>query len=197
VRAEELTQAAIHLGVGHAELLAYPDGRLPDQSLDDLAGHVRRLAQAVGADTLLVFDLGGITGHPDHQRATDAALAAADSGYSVLAWALPESVAHALNAEFGTGFVGRAAHDVDIVVPVDRRRQLNAIRGHASQSTGNPVLWRRLELQGDVEWLRWIETDSTTGQLALAARRSTGMPHPSTRTGRNAWGEPQPEPGRC
>ena len=27
---------------------------------------------------------------------------------------------------------------------------------HASQSTDNPVLWRRLERQGDTEWLVWL-----------------------------------------
>ncbi|HLF41539.1 MAG TPA: PIG-L family deacetylase, partial [Acidimicrobiia bacterium] len=80
VRVAELTEAATHLGVTRTEVLAYPDGRLGDQPLDELAGHVRRLAEATDADTLLVFDLGGITGHPDHQRATEAALAAAAGG---------------------------------------------------------------------------------------------------------------------
>jgi LmbE family N-acetylglucosaminyl deacetylase len=160
VRVDELTQAAAHLGVGRAELLAYPDGRLADQPLGELAQHVRRLADDVGADTLVVFDLGGITGHPDHQAATDAALAAAvDGRYSVLAWTLPDAVAQALNAEFGTAFVGRDDHNVDLVLPVERRRQLGAIHRHASQSTDNPVLWRRLHLQGDVEWLRWLRVD--------------------------------------
>ncbi|MGH8992542.1 MAG: PIG-L family deacetylase, partial [Acidimicrobiia bacterium] len=132
VRVDELTRAAAHLGVGRAELLTYPDAGLADQPLDELARHVRSLADDVGADTLVVFDLGGITGHPDHQRATDAALAAAlDSRYSVLAWTLPDTVAHALNAEFGTAFVGRADHNVDLILPVDRRRQLGAIHHHA------------------------------------------------------------------
>ncbi|MGH8990417.1 MAG: hypothetical protein ACRDZ7_02690, partial [Acidimicrobiia bacterium] len=70
-----------------------------------------------------------------------------------------DTVAHALNAEFGTAFVGRADHNVDLILPVDRRRQLGAIHHHASQSTDNPVLWRRLHLQGDVEWMRWLRVD--------------------------------------
>jgi len=53
VRVDELSQAAAHLGVGRAELLAYPDGRLADQPLGELAQHVRRLADDVGADTLV------------------------------------------------------------------------------------------------------------------------------------------------
>lgn len=157
VRVEELSAAAAILGVGRVELLAYPDGTLADQPLDELAGRVRRLARDVDADGLLVFDDGGITGHPDHQRATDAALDAADGeDLPVLAWSVPDTVADTLNREFGTAFVGRAEDAVDVVLRVDRRRQLDAIRCHASQSTDNPVLWRRLELEGDTESLRWL-----------------------------------------
>jgi LmbE family N-acetylglucosaminyl deacetylase len=55
----------------------------------------------------------------------------------------------------------RPASDVDIVLSVDRHRHLAAIHCHASQSVDNPVLWRRLELQGDAEWLVWLQTDRT------------------------------------
>jgi LmbE family N-acetylglucosaminyl deacetylase len=161
VRSRELAAAAAALDVRRTELLTYADGRLGGEPLEELAGHVHRLAGTVGADTLLVFDLGGITGHPDHQRATEAALAAAaENGYAVLAWALPTDVGRALNAEFETAFVGRADAEIDIVLPVDRNRQLAAISHHTSQSTDNPVLWRRLELQGDVERLRWLQPET-------------------------------------
>ncbi len=171
LRVAELADAASHLGVKSTELLAYRDGKLSDHSIDELAGHVRRLADAAGADTLLVFDVGGITGHPDHQRATEAALAAADGRLSVLAWTVPDTVAEALNAEFGTSFVGRSASDVDIALPVDRRRQRASIRCHASQSIDNPVLWRRLELQGNTEWLVWLRNGDSTGEGHHAAAR--------------------------
>ena len=181
VRARELSSAAAHLGVERAELLTYPDGGLNDQPLEELAGHVRRLVEAVGADTLLVFDPGGITGHPDHRRATEAALAVANADLPVLSWVVPERVAQALNAEFGTGFVGRADPDVDIVVAVDRHRQLAAIRCHASQSTDNPVLWRRLELQGDLESLRWLRVSPhrQPGSTPSSAGRITSVVPPS------------------
>ena len=172
VREAELSAAAAHLGVGRTELLAYPDGGLTDQPLDELAGHVRRLADATGADTLLVFDLGGITGHPDHQRATEAALAAAAGGrFSILAWAVPDTVAQALNAEFDTSFVGRSPSSVDIALEVNRHRQLASIHCHASQSLDNPVLWRRLELQGNTEWLVWLQTTRTQGRQHAAPQR--------------------------
>jgi LmbE family N-acetylglucosaminyl deacetylase len=104
---------------------------------------------------LLVFDHGGITGHLDHQAATDAALDAATTlDVPVYAWVIPSSVADALNREFGTGFVGREPDDAEVVLTVDRAAQVDAIDCHRSQATDNPVLWRRLELMADQERLR-------------------------------------------
>lgn len=155
VRHEELARAAGALGLDKVELLDYPDAHLGAVPLEELASHV--LAAGAGADALVVFDEGGITGHPDHCRATEAAVVAASRvGLDVVAWALPASVAAQLNAELGTTFVGRAPGEIHAAVPVDRTRQRAAIACHASQSTDNPVLWRRLELLGGLEHLRWI-----------------------------------------
>nr|WP_067897679.1 PIG-L deacetylase family protein [Nocardia vaccinii] len=155
VRAEELTAAAEVLGVDHVQLFSYPDGRLSQPPLDELTDHV--LGALGEADLLLVFDDNGITGHPDHRRATEAALAAATaSEIPVLAWALPQSVAERLNAEFGTGFSGRRSAELDLTIEVDRARQRAAIGCHATQSDDNPVLWRRLDLLGNREHLRWL-----------------------------------------
>jgi N-acetylglucosamine malate deacetylase 2 len=45
---------------------------------------------------------------------------------------------------------------VDICVRVDRARQRRAALLHTSQISPAAVLWRRLQLQGDYEHLRWI-----------------------------------------
>lgn len=157
VRAAELASAANELGVARVELLDYPDGGLAATDLADLTSVIRRRAVAEHADLLLVFDEGGITGHPDHERSTEAAVVVgADLGVPVLGWALHERVADSLRREFGAPFVGRTDDEVDLMVRVDRRRQHEAIARHASQATDNPVLVRRLELQGDVEALRWL-----------------------------------------
>jgi LmbE family N-acetylglucosaminyl deacetylase len=156
-RMDELRAAARTLGVDSVELRGYPDGALARQPLNQLVQDVRRVADQVRADGLLVFDEGGITGHGDHQRATEAALAAAQlSGLPALAWAVPAGVASQLNAAYGTAFVGRSETELDVVLRVDRTIQKRAIAKHQSQATDNPVLWRRLELLGDREWLRWL-----------------------------------------
>jgi LmbE family N-acetylglucosaminyl deacetylase len=157
IRAAELAGASRHLGVGRVELLDHPDGALAAQPREALVGRVVDLAADVDADELLVFDDGGITGHPDHQVATDAALEAADTlNVPVLAWVIPADVARTLNEEFGTTFVGRDERDCDVKLEVDRVAQLEAIECHASQSTDNPVLRRRLALQQRTEWLRFL-----------------------------------------
>ncbi|MFD1662349.1 PIG-L deacetylase family protein [Streptomyces caeni] len=158
VRADELACAARELGVGRVELTDHPDGALVRLSLLGLAAEVTRLIDEQRPSHLLVFDTGGVSGHQDHQRATDAALLAARrSGVAVLGWTLPQQVAERLNAEFGTSFTGRDPAECRVVEPVPRERQRRAIACHASQSSDNPVLWRRLELLGEREYLRILE----------------------------------------
>ena len=157
VRAGELVAAADELGVAEVELLHYRDGQLSDEPLAELNTRIHRAVQRAGADLLLVFDEGGITGHADHCRASEAAVAVArELGLPVLAWTLPERVADALNLQFGAGFVGRSDAELDYVVQVGRTRQRRAIDQHVSQAVDNPVLGRRLALQGDEEAFRWL-----------------------------------------
>jgi LmbE family N-acetylglucosaminyl deacetylase len=136
VRARELDRAARELRVSQVRLLDYPDAHLQQIPRSRLTGKVgHSLARA---ELLLVFDTGGVTGHPDHRRATRAALAAAARhSIPVLAWTLPQSVAFQLNAEFGTSSAGQPARRIDFAITVDRRRQRAAIRQHVSQASGN------------------------------------------------------------
>lgn len=157
IRAAELAAASDHLGVARVHLLDYPDGALADQPCEVLVDHVVGLATELDVGGLLVFDHGGITGHPDHQVATDAALAAADvADLRVFAWAIPARVAATLNHELDTTFVGRNDDECHLTVDVDRRAQVAAIECHTSQAADNPVLRRRLQLQPDSEWLRFL-----------------------------------------
>jgi N-acetylglucosamine malate deacetylase 2 len=157
VRAKELRVAADALGVTSVELLDHPDGRLSEVPVADLAAQVTAAAARVGAVGLLTLDPSGVTGHPDHQRATEAALvAAAALGLPVLGWTLPTEVADTVNAEHATSFVGHPPSGIDLTVPVDRARQYEAVRCHPSQAVPSSPLWWRLELLGDDEHLRWL-----------------------------------------
>lgn len=156
-RDAELRQAAAELGAATVTLLDYPDGHLADIAPDELSAQVTWLAAQIGAEGLLVFDDTGVTGHPDHQAATRAALLAASPGrLPVLAWTLQDTVADRLRAETGGAFAGQPPGRVDLCVRVDRARQRRAALLHASQISPAAVLWRRLQLQGDCEHLRWL-----------------------------------------
>lgn len=157
IRARELRQAADELGIESAVLLDHPDGRLAEVAGEALTADVLRELDARPVEGLVVFDPSGITGHHDHIAATQAAVTAAESvGLPVLAWSIPSDVAATLNAEYGAGFIGHGVDDIDAVVSVGRDKQRAACACHASQATPGSVLWRRLELLGDREHLRWL-----------------------------------------
>jgi LmbE family N-acetylglucosaminyl deacetylase len=171
-RAAELRHASSALGVATVTLLDYPDGRLVGAPPGELAAHVTRLAARHRPDGLLVFDDTGVTGHPDHQAATRAAVSAARAaGLPVLAWALPAAVASRLRNETGQAFTGQPPGHLDLCIRVDRAMQRRAALMHASQISPTAVLWRRLQLQGDCEHLRWLQP----------ARNAPGAP-PERRT---------------
>lgn len=164
VRAEELAAAGTALGTTSTILLDRPDGHLGELVPEDLLADVDTAIAHHRPDGILVFDpVGGVTGHEDHAAASRAAVTAAQRhGIPVLGWALPTAVAGALNEEYGAAFVGYVDDDLDITVHVDRARQQQAIAAHASQAVPGSVLWRRLELLGDREHLRWLHRPEPT-----------------------------------
>jgi N-acetylglucosamine malate deacetylase 2 len=156
-REAELRQASAELGIATVTLLAYPDGQLGSVPAAELTAHVTRLAARHHVSGVLVFDDTGVTGHPDHRAATRAAvLAASTAGLPVLAWTLPAAIADRLRDETGHYFAGRQPCDVDLCVRVDRARQRKAALLHVTQVAPPAVLWRRLQLQGECEHLRWL-----------------------------------------
>ncbi len=157
VRADELRAAADVLGIGSVTLRDHRDGGLSDVDLPSLVDDVVATVDRVRADGLLVFDTTGITSHPDHRRATEAAVAAGRRrSIGVLAWTLPDELARDLVAQTGVPFVGQPADAIDLVVAVRRDRQSAAAYCHPSQAVPGSALWRRLELLGGVEHLRWL-----------------------------------------
>lgn len=157
IRQRELHAAAEALGVKPVVLLDYPDGELANLPTLRLARDVTALARTLSADAIVVFDESGVTGHPDHQAATAAAVEAAERlDLPVLAWTIPTVVANRLNAEYGATFSGHTPDAIDLTVPVDRTRQRDAIKCHASQAVPSSALWRRLELLGSHEHVRWL-----------------------------------------
>src|ERR1035441_5386871 len=89
--------------------------------------------------------------------ATRAAVRASPAAHRpVVAWTLQGTVADRLRAETGAAFTGQPPGRIDLCVRGDRARQRRAALLHASQISPAAVLWRRLQLQGDCEHLRWL-----------------------------------------
>ncbi len=152
IRAAELESAAAVLGV-RTWLENLPDGSLASRPAAELESLVEQHLGA--ADALLVFEPSGVTGHPDHRAASLAGAAVAGRHrLPLLEWGLPTPLARRLSQEFGVPLrgLGRSADLVEI--RVDRTRQWAAISQHRSQQPDNPLLRRRLTLQGDRELIR-------------------------------------------
>jgi LmbE family N-acetylglucosaminyl deacetylase len=146
-RETELQQASTELAAATVTLRGYPDGSLAAIAPGELVGHITDLAARHRPDGLLVFDDTGITGHPDHQASTRAAVQAATAAeLPVLAWALPTAIADRL----------QPPDRLDLCVRVDRASQRRAALMHASQISPSAVVWRRWQMQGDCEHLRWL-----------------------------------------
>lgn len=157
LRRTELLRAAEQLGIDDVVLCDFADGHL-----DEVASDVLDDVVAVHLDDaalLAVLGPGGVTGHPDHLAASESAQRIAKRrGLPVLEWGVSPGVAVVLIGELDTSFVALDGHGA-LDVEVDRAGQLAAIACHASQARNNPVLARRLELQGDCERVRlWRRT---------------------------------------
>lgn len=169
VRPAEFARAAEELGVTEAFLDDWPDAALCNASARSLDDRVTELA--LRADAVLVLEPSGITGHPDHQTASRIAAGVAErTGLIVLEWGLAGPVAAQLRSELGVPIQGlptplltestsddaegTGGSEAIYPVPVNRSRQWQAIRRHASQEPDNPLLARRLELSGDRDWVR-------------------------------------------
>jgi LmbE family N-acetylglucosaminyl deacetylase len=152
VRAAELAAAAAVLGV-QAHILDLPDGSLASRPAAELE---RLVEQHLGsAEALLVFERGGVTGHPDHRAASLAGAAiAVRHALPLVEWGLPSSLANRLSHEFGLPLSGLDRGADVVEMRVDRTKQWAAINEHRSQHPDNPLLSRRLTLQGDREQIR-------------------------------------------
>ncbi|MFP5253119.1 MAG: PIG-L family deacetylase [Actinomycetes bacterium] len=156
LRRAQLAAAGTILGVSRVELRDYPNGHLEEVAhhllVEDVAGEIGTWAP----DGLLVLDPGGVNGRADHVVATGVAVeAATHAGISVLAWGLPPDVAATLNEETGST-VFTPVGPGSFTVPVDRERQRLATLTYAHDAAADTLGWRRLELLGDTERLRWL-----------------------------------------
>jgi N-acetylglucosamine malate deacetylase 2 len=157
-RRAEFAGACEALGVRRRWLETHPDGRLTEVPLAELVADVAKVVEEHDPEVVLVFHPDGITGHPDHRRATEAArVAVAGSSRQVLAWYVPAGIGRQLDARFGTSFDPIEPRPGDLVVEVDRAAQEAALVCHRSQEASLALVRHRNLLLGDREHLRPLE----------------------------------------
>lgn len=98
--------------------------------------------------------------------AVPAGFADAGAAVAVLCFTHGESsTLHCVDGEVGAdgllvfdtdGVTGHDHGDINLVVAVDRTRQPAAVACHPSRAVPGTLLWRRLDLLGDTENLRWL-----------------------------------------
>lgn len=176
VRTDDLQAAALALGIRRATMVGRADGHLAD---DQGALESTIAAAASGAGAMVCLEPSGVTGHPDHKAVAAAVGAvAARAGIPVVEWGLSPGVTLALRHEVGVTLAALEGPDV-IEVRVDRSRHRAAIACHESQQPTNPVLTRRLELQGTAERVR-IRTAPFAARLARFVDEATPLARPDS-----------------
>jgi len=156
----ELHAAGEVLGLNAIRTHGLGTESLSHHPLQALAGRVTDHVTDMGAEAILTFDATGVTDHPDHKAASRAAaVAGGDLGVPVLTWVLPRRVASALTREFGMPFHGRSEFDIDFVMIADREAQHSAAAKHTTQAASLPLVNRRIDLLGAVEWIRRAARD--------------------------------------
>lgn len=154
IRSRELAEAAAVLGVAQVDLLDLPDGALDTLPEVEVDARIDNWLDDVTA-ALIVFEPLGITGHPDHRAATAAAERIADRRrLPVVEWGIDPITAQQLRQRYGAEFRTMADGPDVFDVPVERRVQLEAIRCHRSQLDDDPIVLKRLSLQGATERVR-------------------------------------------
>ncbi|HEY5011898.1 MAG TPA: PIG-L deacetylase family protein [Acidimicrobiia bacterium] len=154
IRRREMAAAAERLGVADVALLDLPDGGLDTCSADELDARIDNWLDDTTA-ALIVFEPQGVTGHPDHRAATAAAERIADRrDLPVVEWGLDPVTVARLEEQYDMRFhaIVDGPHVFDL--PVGRGEQLEAIQCHSSQLDDDPIVLKRLALQGTIERVR-------------------------------------------
>lgn len=66
IRREELKNSAKELGVRDVYFLGYEDGELSNNKYHQLAGDIQKKIEELRPETLLTFEMRGVSGHIDH-----------------------------------------------------------------------------------------------------------------------------------
>ena len=155
VRSVELACASEALGISDLTLWSYPDTKLNQVGVQELAEKVASVISEFSPDVIMTFHPRGITGNPDHIAMTEAVVSAhstvdtsADGSHrpSLYFWSITDNMAEHLRRISVSTFVGVPEEDVSAIIDTSSylTQQWEAIHCHKSQSDPLPPAMKEL-----------------------------------------------------
>ena len=139
IRKKELLNSAKILGVKRVFFLSYKDGELSNNLYHEVVGKVRKIIEKIKPNTLMTFELRGVSGHIDHvfcSMVTTYLFQKLKYLKTLLYFAVPEYVSQKFKDYFIYFPEGYKRHGVDQVIDVAKFQELKikAVECHESQA---------------------------------------------------------------
>ena len=138
VRAKELKHAAKILGVKSVTFLKYKDGKIGNNDLISLEKEFIQQIEKCKPDTLLTYDLNGVSGHIDHiavASATTQAFKKLKSPKQLVYYTIPKAKSNLMGSYFIHFPDGKEKNQIDLIVDVSHvwNQKVTAMKQHKSQ----------------------------------------------------------------
>jgi LmbE family N-acetylglucosaminyl deacetylase len=138
VRAKELKCAAKILGVSSVTFLKYKDGQIGNNALIPLEKECIQQIEKYKPDTLLTYDLNGVSGHMDHiavASATTQAFKKSKSPEQLVYYTIPKAKSNLMGSYFIHFPDGKERNQVDLIIDVSHvwNQKVTAMKQHNSQ----------------------------------------------------------------
>lgn len=138
LRANELRRAATKLGIQDVSFMGFIDGKICNTQLAKLEAAITKKIKDFQPDTLLTFDLNGVTGHLDHMAVASATTSAFDKtriASRLFYYTLPLEYSREITEYFVHFPDGRRPDEIEHIVDVEPvwDRRVTAMQEHISQ----------------------------------------------------------------
>ncbi len=153
IREEEVRKSAKILGVKRVYCLGYKDGELCNNLYHEVAREVRKILDKIKPDTLMTFEMRGVSGHVDHVFCSMvSSYIFRETKYikKILYYCLPKIMAKLEKNYFIYFPPGYSKNEVDLVENVTEfwDIKIQAIKAHESQKKDGNQILKLLKIYG-------------------------------------------------
>jgi len=157
IRSEELRVAGKILGIKKVEFLDFKDGRIGNQDLAKLEKIITDKVNRFRPDTILTFDLNGVSGHLDHiavASATTQAFRKTMIAKRLYYFTIPKTFSDMVKDYFIYFPEGKRPEEADEKIDVSSvwKKRISAMDQYQSQKKDIDEIKKKLELGNKEEW---------------------------------------------